>query len=237
MTFLHKKIEQYFIWCELNKDESEGKLKLMQAYQKRKLKKHFDKNLRETQFFLENQQFRNADFFERKFQILKEEYAANAQKKRFGEQNLQEISNYLDWSFIAFKLRQSCIALSHQTVENVRYDFGLLPEILKYIEKHHLQEIPAIGIYYYLWYALTDLENEVHFANLKTQLFTNSDKFPKDEIRGLYQLAINYCIRKLNDGKIEFASEGLDFYKMGLDLLHKIFLCKRCLHGNFSKFN
>ena len=40
--------------------------------------------------------------------------------------------------------------------------------------------------------------------------------FPLEEIRDLYLLAINYCIKRLNEGASVFAREGLDLYQEGL---------------------
>lgn len=40
--------------------------------------------------------------------------------------------------------------------------------------------------------------------------------FPKDETKDLYLLAINFCIRKLNEGDDSFSNEVWDFFDKGL---------------------
>ena len=57
---------------------------------------------------------------------------------------LQEISDTLDVTYLADKLRQSCLIHAHQTVYQTDYDIGMLDEVLKYVEQKHFLEIPAI---------------------------------------------------------------------------------------------
>jgi tetratricopeptide (TPR) repeat protein len=50
----------------------------------------------------------------------------------------------------------------------------------------------------------------------RAHLFENEQLFQAEELRDLYLLAINYCIRRLNQGEMQYAKEGLDWYKRGL---------------------
>ena len=92
----------------------------------------------------------------------------------------------------------------------------MLDQIIEYIEVQDLLRIPAISIYYYCYHAFIRPENTAFFERLKTALFEYPDLFPKEEIRGLFLLTINYCIRQLNEGNKHFQKEILDLYKEGL---------------------
>ena len=59
-------------------------------------------------------------------------------------------------------------------------------------------------------------------------------QFPPEETRDLYLLAINYCIKRLNEGHQRYAWEGLELYKEGL---HQDILISNGLISRFSYRN
>ncbi|MEM8907446.1 MAG: hypothetical protein AAGD05_06330, partial [Bacteroidota bacterium] len=69
----------------------------------------------------------------------------------------------------------------------------------------------------YTYRALTVPENATYFTQLKTLITTHWQRFAVDEMRDLYLLAINYCIKKLNSGEAQFIREALDLYTVGLE--------------------
>jgi hypothetical protein len=136
--------------------------------------------------------------------------------------NLQEIADTNDVAFFASKLKLNCLMLSHQAVFKTEYKFRLLDELLKYLETNHqFLEIPAIAIYYYQFKAITNQENEAYFRKLKEQIIKNGQLFPLEELGGIYKLAINYCIGRINAGRTNFIQESFDLYREGLE--RKIF--------------
>ena len=56
----------------------------------------------------------------------------------------------------------------------------------------------------------------VHFQQLKAILENNWQQFPADEMHGLYLMAINFCIKKMNRGEQAYGREVLEIYKIGL---------------------
>ena len=56
----------------------------------------------------------------------------------------------------------------------------------------------------------------VHFQQLKAILENNWQQFPADEMHGLYLMAINFCIKKMNRGEPTYGREVLEIYKIGL---------------------
>ena len=134
------------------------------------------------------------------------------------EDNLQleQVQENLDIAYLSSKLRQSCFSLAHQAIYKKEYSYGMLPEVLKYVEQKNYLDIPAISVYYYYYRALTGKGYYDDFVKFKALIISHIATFPKDEIRDLFLLAANYCIRKMNGGEKKFAQEGLDIYKVGL---------------------
>jgi len=165
---------------------------------------------------LEKKQLRDTGYFNDKYDQLVEQYQFASAFKRTDELNLQEISDTLDITFITNKLKQTCLLFSHQAVYKKEYDFGLLQQIINHVEHKKLLDIPAVAIYYYYYQSLTQEGHLIYFRKFKELVFEHDSKFPPEEIRDLYILAINYTIRQLNQGNNTFAQECLDLYKGGL---------------------
>ena len=216
MSLLTKTIEKYLAYQAFDEDEIGVKLKLAQVYREKKLDNFFNKTVADASNILEKQQLRNGTHYSNKYEIQNEKYLHTSLGKRNIEQNLQLISDNLDIAYISMKLKQTCISLSHQTVYKKDYNFNFLPELIKPLVTSELLDVPAIGAYYHCYHALIDLKNEHHFQSLKTIILDNAACFSNREIQDLFLLAINYCIRKVNNGKKEFAQIGLDLYKTGL---------------------
>ena len=78
--------------------------------------------------------------------------------------------------------------------------------------------------------ALTQPDTVLYFQKLKNLITEHWQRFAINEMRDIYLLAINYCIKKLNNGQTEFIEEALDLYKVGLE---KEILFE---NGNLSRF-
>lgn len=192
-------------------------LHLAKAYRKLQLPKHYNQAITKAQKQQQATETRAAEFYLQNYLLEYEQYQFLSVQRRLTDINLQSISDNLDIAYLALKLRQTCFSLSHQAVHKTDYDFGLLPHLMKIIQSEPYAEVPAISLYYHCYLSLSDPTDESHFRRFKELLVRHSQLFPLREIRDLFLLAANYCIRRLNDGAPDFAREALDIYREGLD--------------------
>ncbi len=216
MSFLLKAVEKYLVHSALFEDEVKTKTKLSEIYRVRKLPKHLEKNLRELEVLQTKQTFQNAEFYTDDFQIQLEQYRFTSANRRMSELNLQKMSDNLDIAYLSQKLRQSCLAISHQTVYKTEYQFGLLDEIINYIEEQKLFDIPAVGVYYYVFKTLSQPDEGKYFKAFRATIAAHGKKFPKEELGDLYILSINFCIRRYNEGDRKFLKDEFELYREGL---------------------
>ena len=146
MFFLLKAIEDFLIYKELNKDEISAKNILSKVYRKRKLDKLFEKNVKQSEQLLEKSTIQNENYYRNEYQLHLEKYNYQSRVNRLS-QNLQEVSDTLDIAFLAGKLRQYCLMLSHQSVYQKEYSIGLLKNILPLIQQEDYIKVPAIATY------------------------------------------------------------------------------------------
>ena len=215
--FLLKAIEEFLIFQELTSDEVKSKTALATVFRKRKIDKLFNKTIREAKELQQKSNYRNADYQQNVFQIELEEYSFREKQKRTAEMNLQELTNALDLTFIARKLRYSYLQYAHQTVYKTEYDFGFLDKMLSHIEEAELDKLPSIGVYYHGLKTHIEKDNPVHFQNLKKALLSNTHLFPRSEARDIYLMAINHLIKAMNSGQDFAMREVFDLYKKGVE--------------------
>ncbi len=220
MSKLLGQIEMFLVVEDFRAKEAERLLATARIYRERKLSKHFKYTLRQLKNTVSNDHFRDAEFHQKGFEITFEEYLFRHERQQVNLQQLQDVSNALDSSYCCLKLKQTCYMISRQAVFNQDYDFGMLSLVLSYVEQKPLLHLPAISIYYYAYQSFRNPEDESLFERLKKETTTHAKLFPPKEAHDLYLLAINYCIRKLNRGNIDYLYHGLDLYKDGLKTGH-----------------
>ncbi len=216
MSFLYQLACKYLTISDFMADELQSGLRLAGIFRRRKLTAHFTQVWDAVAEKNEKQPFRNAAFYEEKHLISLEKYRSEYDMKQVDSEHLQALSQQLDWAFLARKLWQACFLLSHEAVSNVSYDFGLLEEALAFAERAGATEKPAIGIYFHCYRALTNPTNKAYFQEFKALVLAYDSLFPVGEMRDLYILAINFCIRQYNAGNQEYLPDQFDFFKEGL---------------------
>ncbi|GJM35531.1 MAG: hypothetical protein DHS20C18_45320 [Saprospiraceae bacterium] len=217
MSLLYKLLEKYLVCREVMEDELKVKTRLVSIFRKRQLDKHFEVAIKDAQSCLRKSPFRDVSFYESSYTLQLEAFQQVASRKRISDFNLQNLANDLDINYIATKLKQVCVLISHQTVFKKEYNFGLLTPLLQYIEQERLTEKPVIAIYYHCYCALTGADHAKHFKIFRELVTHHRDQFPKEEMRDLFLLAINFCLRDYNAGNRAYLKALFQLYQEGLD--------------------
>jgi hypothetical protein len=215
MSFLYQLTTQFLAVQDLLSDEPAYRRRLASILRRRHLPDQFEKNWEEANALQQQQPLRDAVFFEENYRLLLEKHQFAVETQSFSTLDFQELSDRLDYAFLVRKLWQSCFMLSHQSVSGASYRFGLLDAALAHVESAGALDIPAISIYYHCYRALTNPVEKAHFQQFKLHLQQYGDSFPPEELRDLYLLAVNFCIRQYNAGNQDYLSEQFDLYKEG----------------------
>lgn len=223
MTF--KLMESFIAKGEENHEKIRELLNLAKAYRNRHLYKFFLQTVETLRTTLEKLPH-DYQYYHFQYLLEQEYYQFIKNQKRMAEYNLQELSHAVDIRFLTNKLKQSCSLHSHRTIYNIEYDEGLLSGVLETLDGSHYLDIPAISIYYYCYLALTQ-NDEAFFQLFRDQIFAYQDQFSVDEMRDLYLLAINFCIKRLNTGQEAYVKEAFQLYQSGLE--NKVLLEKNRL--------
>jgi hypothetical protein len=229
MSYLFKTIEKFLIIEQLEEDPFLQKLKLMGAYNHHNHHKNFHKTYEDAAKLLDAFPYKNAYYYESYYNIEIERYNEKRNLSRTAEYNFQLLTSNFDIYFIAEKLKQGCILVSHEQVHQVKYDYGMFDVVLKHVEDNNLLEIPAIAIYYYIYQLLQYSNKQENFEQLLLLINKYLKLFPKNEARDILIYANNYCIKMNNSGVEGYARKSFDVNKIGIEsgaFLEKGFLSR-----------
>ncbi len=219
-SYLLRVVEEFLAWQEWNKDSTEKNLYRLKGYRQHNLDRLLVKDIEQGLQQQQKQPLRNARYHEQQYELQYAKYNFTRTLGRTRQFNLQELANSLEIAFISKKLKNACILLSHQAVTKHQYDNGLLEEVLAFVERGNLLQIPAIALHYYAYKALVNVEEENYFMQLKSLLQEHDHCFTTAELRDFYIVAINYCIRSINTAQrqLHYMNELFQLYRSGLEV-------------------
>ncbi|MCB0582468.1 MAG: hypothetical protein KDD10_24530 [Phaeodactylibacter sp.] len=231
MHFLQKHIKRYLAWSEL--EEAEGpfvQLHLCQALRRRGLDKLYRRELNALKKSHEQHPYRSVGHHYLNYRLHLERHEYDLRQRRSGGENLQELTSELTAFYVSELLRYSCTTLIAQKLSRQKYDPEMVEGVMRLVEGSPVAEAPAVRVYYQAYRALSVPEEESRFARLKELMEQHWAAFPPDEAHDIYLLAINYCIRRLNQGERQYIREAFELYRKGLE--------RRLLfrEGELSKF-
>lgn len=216
MSYLVKGIEKYLIWQEMTANPLTTDLHLLRAYRRRHLAKGFQSVAARIEKELVDKGTGDENFHFNCYTYHLEQYNFSANRAGKEPPNLTAILQELDYFYIVNKLKQACNTLNHQRLFKYQYDLPLLEALLDHIRTAELQRIPAIRVYYQSYMTLVS-EEEGHFYSLKESIHDHIHLFDEQDRRSIFMLAINFCIRQLNQGRDGYLREVFELYKKALE--------------------
>lgn len=216
-SYLLEAARGYLAWSEWNATP-EPALWRLRALRRRGLDALFASESEKALEALESAPARDAAYYEHRYQLLQEQLEFSSRQERSTQLNLQPLPDTLTVFYLAEMLRHACAALMHQAVAGQNYRFVLLDTLLEAAEKENLLTEPAVNIYHCAYQMLknTGAAGDAALQQLTELLEKNSALFDAEEMRSLYLLAINGCIRRMNAGQREYIRAAFELYRTAL---------------------
>ena len=217
MSFLFQTIRAFLAVDELEKDPIHFQSLIVRSLRKRNTRRAFEMEWKTAKSQLEKLKTRNHEYHYKNYLLKDEQFLATKNQSRSAIPGFQELSDELTYFFITDTLRQNCLALSYQTITQVDFRKNMLPYVIRYVEENDFSKIPAVLIYFYGYKLLSGEEPLNNFKKLSNHIVKDGHYFPKNELKDIYLLALNFCIRKVNEGITPFKREAFELYKKGLE--------------------
>ncbi len=122
----------------------------------------------------------------------------------------------LDRHFVARKLQISAEKLNLHFILSTRGDDPFLDLLLREVDAGRFDDTPYILLYRDVVHTLLDSDDTEAFTRLRQRALTEAPRLPQHERHDLYQHMLNYCIRRVNAGKLEFQRELFGIYQEAL---------------------
>lgn len=217
-NFLLKLAEQYIAYSRFKGNELLERYQLLEAYNQRNLDKHYQFIYNQTNKLLDEWPNRNHEFYQLQYLLadISNRHFLKQQIRRYDDR-LQLAGDYLDQYYLASKLKYCCEMLDRKMSIAAEYEVRFANVISQLVENNPEMVTPPIAIYHTLLNMLMDMGNADHFNKLVALTETHKAHFPMEELKDLYSYAINYCIRRVNQGAPEFLEELFKQYLKSLE--------------------
>lgn len=217
MNYCVQSIERFIEFSMQSEFDFFKKKMLIKFYSTRKLDKYTQQSILKAQKIQDNQVILDSDFFYNQFELEKIIFEHQNIANRIQETNLQPLLNNHYIAFILETLNYACEALMHQRLYNSSYDIPLLDTILVHIKEGQFKDIPAVQFYFHSYMCLKYPEEEYHFKMLQELLAKHPNTLSPKELKSIYLMAINYCVRQLNNGAEKYVRSVFELYQYGLN--------------------
>ncbi len=216
MSYLQKLVDQFLALEHWQNTPAAVECDLVQAYRHKNLDRHFQDALRLAKVALERQPLRNSEYYVRSGVLLWEEARFNSLRHPEDERYLQGLSDNADLVWLTQKLRYLCLHTAYSTRFNATRNLSLRKEVDAILEGHDFLDNKNISTWYFGLKMLEVPKAAEYFSRFKQDVLSFGASFDQDELRDLHLFAINYCIRRVNEGQTGFFHDIMDFYKDGL---------------------
>lgn len=217
-TYLLRILEDWLAWRQWHQEGLHGAGYALAAYRGLGLERHFQKRLKVARARLAQQVVRPAEYYQAAYQLELEAYQyASATGQRQGPQNFEAQDRALTAAVLGLKLRQACMAMAHRQVAGRDYQLALMDAVVDCAAGEAYADVPAVSVYGAAYTALRAPDDEAAFAKLREAMTAHSACFPPAELRDLLLLALNACIRRINEGQKAALGDALALYRLGLE--------------------
>ncbi|MEZ4927955.1 MAG: hypothetical protein R3A50_16850 [Saprospiraceae bacterium] len=217
MSYALEATRHFIALLDWQSNEADRQHSLIRSLRNRNMDKLFEKEVNKAVVKGEQQSVRDARHHFNQYQLLHEKLEQKARNERSSRLDLQPLPDELTVFYVAEMLRHACASLSHQAVAGKQYQVKLLDAILDVATQTKMLESPAVAVYYQAYKMLSAPDENEPFEQLKKLLKIHEGSFTREEMRGLYLMAINGCIRRLNSGRREYAREAFEVYQTALE--------------------
>ncbi|MEO0790802.1 MAG: hypothetical protein AAFY36_19210, partial [Bacteroidota bacterium] len=211
---LNKATELFLAIESLQGDPVDLRLRQMQCLAERGLEKAFAYHLRQSN---DQDERRGPKQLQQQYRQLElEESLFASSRRRTFDRTIEEVANTLDQYYFLQRLSLSCAMLDRQSIFQDKYRIGISPAWIQHIVYRDFFQSPLLSLYYRIYQALLQEEENEHFSQLKAELTHLEARLPSSELKNIYLFAINYCARKIRQGQESYVTEVLGLYEAGI---------------------
>lgn len=207
-------LEDFLIYSELQSNELFKMHLLIKQYKNKNLDNFVVTNLKKAAWILEKDQNQNNELESTYYRFLfeKHKYEFESLNNRNQIINPIKVMNYLIEFCSIEILKYSNINYIHQDISIELNEIVLLKSIVTEIELGQISKKGQILVYFLIYKTISE-NSEAYFEELEKEIYLNEKKFSKSDLKNVYLMCINFCIKKYNlENKLDLASKAFSLY-------------------------
>lgn len=214
------KLGEEFLGLEMYwKDKYTHPNNLLISLNIRNLEKHYRFHLEKTRKLFSIEKRPEGSFFYAQYileNLEAERFVRNA-PRQFNE-SVQKATDSLDAFYLLEKLRRTCYMYTSQAILATPYNLQLVEEVCRFVGANlDSMPTPAIEAYYRIFQLLSKEEPDEDFQLLKSLLEERAAEIDPEDLRDVYQYAINFCNIQLIKARDQYVLRAFDLYSAGVE--------------------
>ncbi|MEM8907809.1 MAG: hypothetical protein AAGD05_08185 [Bacteroidota bacterium] len=217
---LMKLIEQFLILEQLHQDPFLPKLFLARAYQALALPKLAQSANQKAKQVLDQSPIQDLDYYYYQMQLGHQQYFDPDTPKLFNNASLlQQLLDRLDRFYLLAKYKYVLEALERIEKQQEQFELPLWPEVQHLAQQiNRTQQIGPLYLYeQFRQLAHATPIDEEAFVALRNDYFQQLPLLNSEDQQVLFKYLINYTIRAMNKGALQFEHLQFNLYQRGLE--------------------
>jgi hypothetical protein len=217
LSGLMTQVKDFWAWEELQADPWQSRRYALRSMRKHNLEAAFVEARRATTEALEQQEMLDLESPLVYFHTIMEQFQWNLAQKRRQPVTFEALADHLIAYLTLQMLRLGYMYRSQQALhKETPHALDKLDALLRAFPPESQQQYPYVALFYAGFQLLSHPDEDHWLADFRDRLTCYAERLPTDEARDLLMLAINHCIRRINQGQRQYLAEVLTFYDMGL---------------------
>lgn len=204
-------LTDYLATSKFEENQLQVKLYSLQALRSRGLVKQFNTIAKQYTSLL-NKTIRDRDYHYYQAALYNE--FDRILPVRNQDQNIQLKDTELEIVFLIDKMQIACDMINRNSIIGSDYKTSGINLVLEWLEsdKEYYLKFPEVRINYTI-YKLIKTDNKEYYDDLRAFLTDKTHIYPKTKIKLIYDYLINYCIKKMNTGDLDYFREFFELHR------------------------
>ena len=217
MSDLLKLVNRFLLVQRIESKGIEGPLQLMDEFINRKKDKPYQQIKTQLKLNYLKNKVKNVDYFFNKIKIIDLEVKYSLQhQNRMNDDKAQQGSDVLNRYYSLKKLKYACSMLNRQTLLKESYNLSIPENWISWLESNHYWNEKIIELYTNVFLVFKNPNDPIYFERFLDLLQNATTNISQEDLRELFLYAINYCLRKMREGKKIYVEKALSLYREGI---------------------
>ncbi|MCB0507233.1 MAG: hypothetical protein R2739_01915 [Chitinophagales bacterium] len=209
-------MEDFIVYNSLKKNATYRNRILTQYYTQHELFKYANENITDSIVALEETSSRGASYYLQRFHNASLFYQLNSKNDRSSDFKLQDVIDNLNKFFVVETIKYAGVIQSLQKISELKMQNYMQENVLALMSNPLFKNDMVVQIYYNIFLVIRD-ESEQAYRKLIKHLKSNNALFDMQDLRDLYLLAINFCLKKSNQNVHKYSKEAFELYLYSIE--------------------